>query len=273
MQTPPDTSAAVLQKLEPRLRAIPAERLSAPRPDAKLVALAALGVADRLAAPGVRERFERLPREELKLSDLDELRPAAWALWHARAELDAALGAAQPLPQDLVDRGLALKERMLRVLGYYFAEELKKPLQQMQRRKGNGELPADLSRLAALYRERRDTLEGDKAHYRKTDADDADGVAADAARLEEAWRAQAGARAGEQVSRAFALLVEIYDEVRAAGLYLFRKDPECAALFPPLSAPPARRGRPPKSVASEAAPGEPPPAPALDPGAPFTQDA
>ena len=255
----PDTASAALQQLEPRLRAIPQDRLAAPRADAKLLALAALSVADRLAPPEVRARFARLPGEELDPAHLDDLRPVAWALWHAREELDAlvAKGASLELPAPLLERGLALKERMLRVLGYYFAEELKKPLQQMQRRKGTGELPADLSRLAGLYRERRSTLEADKMHYRAGDADEADGVAAEAGRLAAARRGEAEARGGEQVARAAALLLEVYGEVRAAGLYLFRREPNAADLFPQLTALPSGRGRPRKSAAQPAGPAGP----------------
>jgi hypothetical protein len=269
------SDASALQKLEPRLRAIPQERLTPPKVDAKLAALAALGVADRLAPQEVRARFARLPREEFDPAHLEDLRTAAWALWHAREALDAAVAqsTAQQLPAALVERGTGLKDRMVRVLSYYFAEELKKPLQQMQRRKGNAELPADLSRLAGLYRERKATLEGDKMHYRAGDADEADGIAAEAAQLAAARRGEAGARAGEQVARAFALLIEIYDEVRAAGLYLFRRE-AAGELFPQLTALSAPRGRPRKSAAvadasAEAPPSDPPPA-ALPKTAPET---
>ncbi len=116
-----------------------------------------------------------------------------------------------------------------------------------------------------LYREHQATLEADKMHYREGDAAEAEGIAAEAVQLAESRRGEAQTRAGEQVARAFALLLEIYDEVRAAGLYLFRRE-AAAELFPQLTALSSPRGRPRKSAAAstaeprgETSPGEPPP--------------
>jgi hypothetical protein len=279
MTTPsaPETGAspAALQKLEPRLRALSTDRLTPPRGDAKIAALAALGVADRLAAPEARAKFARLPKEEFDPAHLEDLRTAAWAVWNSREALDAAVAktAEQPLPPALIERALPLKERMIRVLSYYFAEDadLKRPLQQMQRRKGNAELPADLSRLGKLYRERKSTIEADTKHYRAGDADEADGIAAEAAQLAASRRGEAETKATDLLARAFTLLLSIYDEVRAAGLYLYRHE-NAAELFPNVAALPAPRGRPRKAGAAAAAasaeegpkseppPSEPPPA-------------
>jgi hypothetical protein len=287
MTTPsvPETAAssAALQKLEPRLRALPHDRLTPPRGDAKIAALAALGVADRLASPEARAKFARLPKEEFDPAHLEDLRTAAWAVWNAREALDAAVAktAEQPLPPALIERALPLKERMIRVLSYYFAEDadLKKPLQQMQRRKGNAELPADLSRLGKLYRERKSTIEADTKHYRAGDADEADAIAAEAAQLAASRRGEAETKATDLLARTFTLLLSIYDEVRAAGLYLYRRE-NAAELFPNVAALPAPRGRPRKAGAGAAAgtsteegqkseppPSDPPPAASKSEGA------
>ncbi len=256
-----DSSAAsaALHKLKPRLSALSGEQIAAPRADVKLAAMAALAVADRLAAPEVRARFTRLPREELDPAHLDDLRDAAWAAWHAKSQLDAALAAQSepPLPGELVERAGVLKERMLRVLKYWLEDDaaVQKQLSPLARRKGTAELAADLSRLAALYREKRETIAADVKHHRAEDADDADKLAAEARALSGARREQAEKSGGELVSRAFALLLQIYDEVRAAGLYLYRRDANAAELFPALNTLSATRARKKQPEAPPAAQG------------------
>ena len=242
----PSAASAALQKLDARLKALPADRLVAPRADAKLAALAALSVADRLQAPEMRARFLRLPKEELEPAHLDDLRDAAWAAWHAKSQLDAAVAGASepPLPGELVERAAALKERMLRVLRYWLEDDagVTKQLAPLGRRKGSAELAADLLKLAGLYREKKSIIEADVKHYRTDDADQAEQLSAEAAKLSGARRAEAEARGGELVSRAFSLLLQIYQEVRAAGLYLYRNE-NAAELFPALTGQVAPRKR------------------------------
>lgn len=262
----PSAASAALQKLDARLKAIPSERLVAPRADAKLAALAALSVADRLQAPEMRARFLRLPKEELEPAHLDDLRDAAWAAWHAKSQVDAALAAPgeTPLPPATVESGLALKDRMTRVLRYYFAgdAEVEKVLAPIGRRKTNAELPGDLAKLARLYRERKTTIEADTRHYQAADADEADGIAAQATQGTAARRAQIEGKGQELVSRTFTLLLQIYEEIRAAGLYLFRRE-NASEMFPSLTSLPAARGRPRKSAVEAGVPPSDPPPPSL----------
>src|SRR6266850_3387702 len=144
-------ASAALARLQKRLDEIPADRLIAPRADAKLAALAALSVADKLVEPDIRARFARLPKEELDPKHLDDLRDAAWATWQAKSQLDAALAAPGEslLGPEAVEAALQLKERMVRVLRYYFAGDaaVEKLLAPMGRRKTHADLPADLAKL------------------------------------------------------------------------------------------------------------------------------
>ena len=263
LPSPPDTSAAsaVFGRLRERLAQVPEASLAPPKADVKLAALAALAVADRLAPPEVRARFARLPREELDPKNLDDLRDAAWAAWHAKGELDSAVASAgeSPLPPELAEQAQALREKMLRVARYWLEDDAAVigMLATMGRRKGNSELPGDLSKLSKLYRERQATLQADLKFYSAADADLADRLASQAAELSGTRKTEAQQRGAEQVARAFALLSQIYDEVRAAGLYLFRREPNAAELFPALSSVSAGRGRPKK--ANGAPPSDPPP--------------
>jgi hypothetical protein len=258
----PSSSSAALQKLEPRLRELPADRLVTPRADPKLAALAALAVADRLAQPEVRARFARLPKEELDPKHLDDLRDAAWAAWHAKGQLDAALNAPAEttLAPAAVEAGLRLREGMLRVLRYWCEGDagIEKQLAPMGRRKTNAELPKDLSKLAALYREKKQLIEADTKNYRATDADEADQIAGQAAQAQGARRAEIEGKGAELVNRAHTLLLNIYEEIRAAGLYLYRRE-NASELFPSLTSLSAPRGRPRKNAAAGAPPSDPPP--------------
>ena len=268
----PSAASAALQRLDTRLKALDPERLVTPRVDPKLAAMAALGVADKLAAPEVRARFARLPKEELDHAHLDDLRDAAWAAWHAKSQVDAALAAPgeTSLPAAAVEAGLQLKERMIRVLRYYFETDadIVKALAPLGRRKTNAELPQDLAKLAKLYRERKGVIEADKMHYRAGDADEADAIAAQSTQANAARRAGIEGRGQELVSRTFTLLLQIYEEIRAAGLYLFRRE-NASELFPSLTSLPSPRGRPRKSAAgapadaaapsTDAPPSDPPP--------------
>ncbi|GAC1343121.1 MAG: hypothetical protein NVSMB23_16550 [Myxococcales bacterium] len=255
----PDASAAALafEQLKPRLLALPADLLQAPRPDLRPLLVAAQALAQEAAAPALRARLARLPKEEFDPAHLETLPAAAAALLHARAQLDAALAppADPQLPPALTEGAEALKERMLRVARYYFEDdsEVGKTLAALPRRRsGPGELAADLRKLAALYREREAALAADTRHYRAADATDAEGLAGEiGARLSavggEAIRAATGL-----LARAQALLVASHDEVRAAVLFLLRKEPGAAERFPSLTALPAARGRPRKGSAAPA---------------------
>ncbi len=267
MPTSPNTTpespaaSATLARLAPRLQALTVDQAAAPRADAKVVAMAALKVADLLDDADVKARFARLPREEFDPAHLSDLRDAAWAVFHAKSQLDAIAAAESlPLAADALERALQLRERMLRVSKYWLEDdaEVAPKLNAIARKKGNADLMADLAKLAALYRAKHATLQADARHYSAADADEAEKLAADAARKDAEHRATAESGARDLLARSFALLSAIYDEVRAAGLYLFRRS-NAAELFPALSSLPAARGRPKK--ASGAPPSDPPPAP------------
>ena len=76
-------------------------------------------------------------------------------------------------------------------------------------------------------------ITGDARHYRPTDEADAFRLAA---RIEDELEAQTGEKLKglqDQLLRAWTLLNEVWDEVCAAGRFIYRKRPEVAARFAP----------------------------------------
>jgi hypothetical protein len=260
-------ASAAFDKLRARLAAVPPAALQPARPDLRPLLATAFAAAQAAAEPELQARLARLPAEELSPETAQLLGDAAWALWHARGELDKALQppADPQLPAELVEGSGQLRERMLRVLRYWFEDdaELGKPLAALARKKpAPGELPADLRRLAALYRERQEALKADARHYKAEDAAEADRLAGEISAQLSAFGAEGIRSWTEQLARAQALLVELYGELRAAALYLLRKDASAGERFPDLLSLPAPRGRPRKSAGAPIS--EPPPVRAVE---------
>lgn len=247
-------AVAAFEKLRPRMLALRPDQLLPPRPDARPLVAAARALAQEASTPALRTRLAHLPKDEFDQSQVDELSSAAAALTHARGLLDAALAppADPQLSAELAERSGVLKERMLRVARYHFEDDtvLGKTLAALQRKRtSHGELAADLRRLSVIYREREAQLALDSRHYRATDANDAEKTAAEISAQLSAVNGEAIHAATESAARAQALLVAFYDEVRAALLFLLRKEAGVAERFPSLSSLPQPRGRPKKSDA------------------------
>lgn len=254
-------AARCFTQLLPRLDALPGAEVPPARPDVRPLVAGAL--AAHAAAQPLRPRLERLPAEELDRGCADLVRDAAWALWHARAELDRALAPREPeLPAALVEAALALKERMLRVCRYYLEDDeaLAPALAALGRaRKGHGELAADLRRLAALYRERHAVVSTDTKHFRAADPQEAEAAADAIGKALSEVGGEAIRLWTVRLARAQAFLLAVHEELRAAVLWLSRKEPGAAERWPSLASLPAPRGRPRKSPGAPVS--EPPPAP------------
>lgn len=251
--TPAELSAAqaAYEALLPKLHAIAPERLQPVRADLKAVVAAARALADEALA--LRERLGKLPAEEFAAGLVDELRASVGALQHARTRLDEALSPPtdRVVPAELLDRATRLREGMLRVVRYHFEDDAEVgPVlaSLVRKRTGPGELGADLRRLAGLYREKAAQLSADTRHYRADDAPLADRTAEELAVKLSGIDREAIRLATELVARASVYLSGVHAEVRAAVLYLLRREPGAAERLPALEALPAARGRPRKSA-------------------------
>jgi hypothetical protein len=130
---------------------------------------------------------------------------------------------------------------------------LKPELDRLRPGTGHCDLANDLLGYARIYEMRADVVRADRKHCRAGDAARARELAgAVIQRLSAAMTPKARA-AYDRYVRVWTLLMQRYDEVRAAGLWLFRKDARAQQRFPSLFA--AARpngGRPRKEAPKEA---------------------
>jgi hypothetical protein len=250
-------AAAAFDSLKTALAALPAQELPQARPDVRpLVAAALAAHAEGLAHS---ERLARLPAQEFEQGCLARVEKAAWALWHARSKLDAALQPKEStLPAPLAEGAGALRDRMVRVARYYLEDDAQLgPQLAALGKKKPAELSAELRRLAAIFKEKHALLSTDKRHWKATDEAEALEVAGQIEAVLSETDAEAIAAWTLALSRAQALLVAEHEELRLALLWLLRKDPSAPERLPQLLAVPAPRGRPRKA---SGVPSEPPPA-------------
>lgn len=235
-----DDGQAALAALRPRLDRVPVSSLQPPRFDIEKAATFALAVAQKVNGKALRARFDSLPSAEFDARHLDDLATIARATLHAAQAVQRSEASATEarVPWALAKEAGALRERLLRLCEYYFADDetISAELRDIRRGLGYLDLASDLDRLAALLHAQRDTLSRDPHLYRKTDA-------ADASRLAAELRAALGesgpsspkkdAAARDTLRRCLCLLQDSYSEVAAAARFLLRHDP-AVAHFPSL---------------------------------------
>jgi hypothetical protein len=245
---------AAFTKIAPRLRAISRDVVETPNADIPIIITRILKIADAVAADSAR--FAALP--DFDASCIDDLGTIAWALWHTRVEYLAggvnASGA--QLPTDLVQPAQELRARMLRVLEYHFVndEQIMAELASIRQGSGYLDLAMDLSRLGRLYHLHDDVLSNDKVHWRDKDQMLAINLAE---KITQTIKAAQGTVVewADMQARAWTLLRRTYDEIAAAGRFLYRQD-DPLAHFPPLNAmqPRARTARKPAEETPAATP-------------------
>ncbi|HEX2574101.1 MAG TPA: hypothetical protein VH877_31435 [Polyangia bacterium] len=177
----PALGKADLERLMPRILAVPRERAVLPRIDIAAAAIHAVSIGRQVKQPELYARFASLPAREFDIRHVDDLESLARATWYARVEQDTADATSREakLPVDLVDLATAVKERMLKCAAYYFdGTPLQKEVDDIRSGTGYRDLASDLSRLARLYVDHAAVLSGDTKNYRASDAADAARLAA-----------------------------------------------------------------------------------------------
>jgi hypothetical protein len=251
-----DAGAAALTALTPRLLKLKKGEFDQPRADVAAAATVALGVAQKLRNKAVRQRFLSLPQEAFSHEHLQDLEPAARAVLAAQARSASAEAARTEakVPLDLAQRAAAQRERMLKLCDYYFSDDdkLGKEVRDIRQGAGYLDLASDLHRLGKIYEEEKAVVQKDTRYYVAGDGALAERLAVE---IEESLGQRSRGRGkGSQLPdkdllwRAFSFLVAVYDEVAAAGRFLFRHEGG-EELFPSLFAasrsPRRRRPRPP----------------------------
>ncbi len=199
-------------------------------------AILGMTVARRAHSPTELAEFEKLLTTKL----LDEghyakLSRYAGALLYVRAQIDRAPTASAALvPAELVTEGDTLRQRMVKVLGFYFGPGTKVGDALAKIRPGSGytDLVGDLVTLATHYHDQRARIERTPEFYFATDEADAKRVAGDiVAHLSAIDDTPTWTNAQQRV---WTLFRRAYDEVAAGGRYLFRKDADVDERFPSL---------------------------------------
>lgn len=241
-KTAGDAGSEAVRELATRLARLPKTAIQAPATDVRAAATFALGVAQKLAGKALRERFRSLPASEFDAQNLELLEAAAQAalsaqLQHESAEASSTLA---KVPLELAQRAATQRERMLRLCDYYFEddEQLGAEVRDIRRGAGYLDLASDLRRLAQIYKKQHAIVSQDRRLYVAQDGPQAAAIAeeilSELGRGAGKGRRISGATAlREQLWRSFALLLQIYDEVAAAGRFLLRHE-NGAAQFPSL---------------------------------------
>jgi hypothetical protein len=230
---------AAFEKLLSRLEQLPKDSLQPANTGVDAAAIAALAVARELNQPPMRARFERLPKEEFNIADLEDLEAAALAAWYAATELLSAnvKGTEAKLPVELVSEATELKTVMLKVGDYNFDADTPVGRELADIRIGTGyrDLAQDLSRLGKVYRSEAEKLKKDGVRYRAEDADRAEKLSHRI--LEELGSARSVEQKlwTERVLRAWTLLYSLYNEVTGTAAWLRRREGG-ASLSPSLVA-------------------------------------
>lgn len=234
--------AAALAALRPRLDRLPRATIEPPRMDVERAATFALAVAQKANGKALRARFDSLPKAEFDPACLDDLAGIARATLHAAQSVYSGAATAQRarVPLSLAQDTAALRERLLRLCDYHFADDEALGAEVRDIRRGTGylDLASDLDRLAALVRSQKDRLSRDTHLYRPSDAADASRLAADLrSALGESGpgNPKKNAAARETLWRCFRLLQDTYAEVAAAGRFLLRHE-DAQGQFPSLGA-------------------------------------
>jgi len=266
----PDAARLAFEALRPLLDA--QTGLRAANIDVDRAVLFAASVGRMVRRPEVRARFATLPAQEFDLAHVDRLESVALAVWHTCTSLltAEAQSTGRRIPATLHAQAAALKERMHEVMTYHLDPSSDEAVLLQAMGAGPGasyiRLAESLMWLADLYRRHADRLAGDTARYRAEDGELAGRLGhAIHHLLGEPARPAVVTWAGHR-ARAWALLVTTYEEVRAAGRWLFRHENGeelFASLYTAGRGPRRRRARAHKEAAratgaaqvSEAVPG------------------
>jgi hypothetical protein len=216
--------------------------------DVERAAALAAAIGRAVREPEMRSLFAQLPAQVFDMRHVDELELAGLATWHAVVELARAqVGASRSrVPPELVQEASALKQRMLTVADYHLGQDPDTAAELADIRQGKGytDLAADLLRLGRIYEVNEAELVQDRRHYRASDRHDASALAH---RIYEYVGQNAGSNAkrwAEYVQRAWTFMVVTYDEVCAAGRWMYRHDggeDKFPSLFSALRHPPRSR--------------------------------
>jgi hypothetical protein len=177
--------------------------------------------------PEVLSRFALLPAAEFDIQHVLRLESAALAAWYVSLMLrSASVTAGVKIPENVIEQGTLLKQVMLKVLEYNLGHDADLITALTDIRQGNGyvDLASDLVRLGTLYQAHAADLATDVRHYRAEHAETAGRLAQAIHQVLGDGRDPSARYWNNYMPRAWSFLVITYDEVSAAGRWLFRHE-------------------------------------------------
>jgi hypothetical protein len=265
----PQAGQAAFNELEATLRAMPADQVGIPNSDVQDSAVAALNLVDVVRDPKRRARLGLLPIELFRPEVVDQLEKASWAAWylHTQVRTESATASGAKVDAALYEASGQHLTKLLRMLDYHVGSigDVAAELADIRSGTGYQDRASDLARAADLWQRYRSELEADTRHFDPTDGDQARRYAETIVRALRDSLGSSVAQRADLRNRAYTLVFRLYNEVRAACLFLFRDDRAQLDLFPALRKVvigPRPRPRPETPANGSPTPDGPPPVPA-----------
>ena len=226
-----DTRAAFQQHLA-QIEAFPEAQVVAPT----TIVVEAVTLALQLYQQAQKDiaRLGRLIASgELAEVSVIELRTRAFALWYAEARWQHARKTKRPKSEQVhFPEALELRKEFLDAADYLWRRDarVKKILKEIREGSSQRDLADDLQRLAQLFLEHLDLIDG------RTDItrDDINRAIALSIQIMDTLLEQDQKEAIRLRNRAFSLLADAYLDVFMAGRFIHRRDKDTSALYPSL---------------------------------------
>lgn len=258
-----DEGKRALDRLAPEIDAIPESEVQAVRVDVQAALLSCLAVAGFVRTPEVYAQFARLPKEHFELGAVDSLGETCIATMASiKAARDAGvLEGEVAIPDEIAQEAAAVEGRMQKVCEYLLSDdpEIRGLLDDLRPGTGYRDLANDLIGYAEIYEARPAVVRRDPKNYRPGDLARAKTLARMIMKAMSKKRSHQERDASATYARCWTLLLKRYEEVRSAGLWLFRKDPAKDKRFPSLFAAGRPNGGRPRKQPVEPGPDAPAP--------------
>ncbi|MFO0611890.1 MAG: hypothetical protein U0414_04830 [Polyangiaceae bacterium] len=235
--------------------------------DAYYTAVVAMDLVDLIESARHKSNFDKLPDEVMGEARTAYLRDLAQALLflESRSRSSIATSTDVRVDAELFAEGVALRERMIRVLTYHFEGNPSMRAELANIRSGTGyvDLASDLMRLATHYSAHRAILAKDTTQYDIKDENRARGVSKE---IMTAMRSGPDSGIADLRNRCWTKALRVYTKLRLGAEILYFDNPTEFAAFPPMrQAVLALTGR------GRSTPADPVPPPAVpaSPGAPI----
>lgn len=170
---------------------------------------------------------------ELPEASVSELRTRAFALWYTETRWQHARKSKRPVSEQVhFPQAIDLRKEFLDAADYLWRRDarIKKILKEIREGNSQRDLADDLQRLAQLFLEHLDVIDG------RTDItrDDIDHAFALSVQILDSVLEQDQKEAIRLRNRAFSLLADAYLDVFMAGRFIHRRDKDTSALYPSI---------------------------------------